>query len=141
MGSSQYVEHNSIQVFLIHLLASNLLVFLLLLYQLWNEIFGGLFFGVFGRQSFLIICSISQLFCLPFSLLCLRKFYTQLSDTGAKTTSLFYVFFFVQGVAVSGLALHVEARALFDHFSEYLFHFAAVTGYILLLWQVEVRAK
>ena len=48
--------------------------------------------------------------------------------------------FFVQGVAVSGLALHVEARS-FDHFSEYLFHFAAVTGYVLLLWQVEVRAK
>ena len=74
--------------------------------------FWWLVFGVFGRQSFIIICSISQLFCLPFSLLCLRKFYTQLSDTGAKITSLFYVFFFVQGVAVSGLALHVEARAL-----------------------------
>ena len=55
MGSNQYIEHNSIQVFLIHLLASNLLVFLLLLYQLWNEIFGGLFFGFFASSIFPLV--------------------------------------------------------------------------------------
>ena len=111
-SSGHFVEHGAVQIFLVHLLASNLLVFLLVLYQLWNEIFGGLFFGVFRRQSFVIICKFFQLVCLPLYLLCFRRFYTLLSDTGARTTLLFYGFFLVQGVAISGLALYINARAL-----------------------------
>ena len=61
-----------VQYFLLHLLACNLISLTIVLCKLWNEIFGGLVFGFIESYSFLHICKISLLVCLPIGLLYLR---------------------------------------------------------------------
>ena len=63
-----------VQYFLFHLLACNLISLTIVLCKLWNEIFGGLVFGFLESYSFLHICKISLLVCLPLGLLYLRTF-------------------------------------------------------------------
>ena len=65
---------NIIQSFLLHLLFCSFIALGFVLYEFWNEIFGGTFFGFLDRYSFLRICNVSLYFCLPISLLFLRGF-------------------------------------------------------------------
>ena len=64
---------NIIQSFLLHLLFCTFIALGFVLYEFWNEIFGGTFFGFLDRYSFLRICNVSLYFCLPIQITVNRR--------------------------------------------------------------------
>ena len=119
---------NIIQSFLLHLLFCTFIALGFVLYEFWNEIFGGTFFGFLDRYSFLRICNVSLYFCLPISLLFLRGLLMFNSNSSNSSSSSnkdtakgnsqnigltpIYIFNIFQSLALISLTGYVESDTI-----------------------------
>ena len=119
---------NIIQSFLLHLLFCSFIALGFVLYEFWNEIFGGTFFGFLDRYSFLRICNVSLYFCLPISLLFLRGLLMFNSNSSNSSSSSnkdtansnsqnigltpIYIFNIFQSLALISLTGYVESDTI-----------------------------
>ena len=118
-----------VQSCLLHLLACNFISLAFVLHKLYNEIFGGFFFGFLSSFSFLRICSMSLSFCLPLSLLVLRVLQTANTyDSAEKNVAnntfvlvFVYIFNTVQSLGLISLTYFVNSDAILIGVSSTIF--------------------